>query len=313
MKVRGLLLLALSVIFWGSGCATIKGYPDRSGSLSTELGTLSRYFDPTIIEQYEHAPNKKIFRDEVVYGRIRAIDLHFAKFQQDLVREDFMGRVASRWTVLGLTGAIATGPGASASAILGGISAGITGASETIEEKTFIKATIPVLLAKMVSLRKEVLVEIMKGLREEVEVYPLNQALMDVEKYYQAGTITGALIGIAETAGADAKMAEGAIKELTLTPLPQKQRDQKRALGDAIEALMKKMPSLSDPDKSEYLKKINAALKKLNAPEGKDLHEALKNLRDRLRSTHSDPKDIAMMTEVFKTEGIFTLAGTPAP
>jgi hypothetical protein len=295
MKAKVFLMLVISISMLGSGCATIKGYPERSGNLTAELQELNRYFDPKIIDQCNKAPNKTC-RDEIVYGRILAIDLHFAKFQQDLVREDFMGRVASRWAVLGLTGAIATSPGASASAILGGISSGITGAWETIDQKTFIKETIPVLLAKMVALRKEALVNIMTGLKQDVEAYPLNQALIDVENYYRAGTITGALIGIAETAGAAAKKADEEIKKLT--PLPKEKIEQKRALTKAI-------GTLKEANKAD-LEKIHKAIRMLKPEITPDasFDKAIQQLQDCVDEKASTSQGIEDVTKVFKDVGI---------
>jgi hypothetical protein len=215
MIIKNILVMPIIISIFLSGCATIKGYPDRSGNVNADLQELDRYFSPKIIDQYASAPDKRAFRNEVIYGQIRAIDLHFAKFQQQLVREDFLGRVASRWTVLGLTGAVATGPGATASAVLGAISTGVTGAWETIDQKTFIKETMPALLTKMEAQRKETLVKIMTGLKLGVEEYPLNLALIDIGNYYRAGTIPGALAGITEKAGADAKKAEDKLEQLT--------------------------------------------------------------------------------------------------
>ena len=73
----------------------------------------------------------------------------------------------------------------------------------------------------MVAQRKVVLVRIRKGLTHAIDAYPLTLALNDLDRYYQAGTIPGALSAIADTAGATATKAEAHLERLVvLTPVP---------------------------------------------------------------------------------------------
>src|SRR5262249_24753628 len=46
------------------------------------------------------------------------------------------------------------------------------------------------------------------GLQQPVEDYPLALGLNDLDAYYNAGTVLGALIGITEVVGAEAQRAE---------------------------------------------------------------------------------------------------------
>jgi hypothetical protein len=79
----------------------------------------------------------------------------------------------------------------------------------------------PTLLATMVAQRKVALVRIHEGLTHAIDAYPLTLALNDLDRYYQAGTIPGALSAIADTAGATATKAEAHLERLVvLTPVP---------------------------------------------------------------------------------------------
>lgn len=208
-----LLLMGFALL---NGCASVSGYPDRSYDLKAELAALDIYHRPDIITTYngKTGADKKDYRDEVVNARLRAIDLHFSIFEQAVARENVIGNVGVDWAVLGLGGATALAPLSATKSILGAISGGITGAKGSVDKNVFYNKTMPVLLAKMESLRKEVLVRIREGLTQSTSDYPLTQALIDLDDYYKAGTIPGAIIGIAVTSGDSIKKSDDQIKNI---------------------------------------------------------------------------------------------------
>ena len=71
--------------------------------------------------------------------------------------------------------------------------------------------------------------------------YPLTQALVDLEDYYNAGTIPGAIVGITASANENAKKASDEIKVVALARvsalMPQSSQDEVKEIGDAIEGL----------------------------------------------------------------------------
>ena len=104
---------------------------------------------------------------------------------------------------------------------LSATAAGLGGAGTSIDQKVFFDTTMPTLLATMVAQRKVALVRIHEGLTHTIDAYPLTLALNDLDRYYQAGTIPGALSAIADTAGATATKAEAHLERLVvLTPVP---------------------------------------------------------------------------------------------
>jgi len=192
------------------GCSTLRAYPDRSGDVATELKALDEYHAATVLKTYSEKPDaaKKAYRDEVVTGRIRAIDLHFGEFQQAVFREGVSTNLAADMILLGLGAATATTGGAALKAALGATSAGVAGAKASIDKNVYFEKTMPALLGQMLASRKTALVKIQEGLSKDVNLYPLNQALIDLEDYYNAGTIPGAIVAIVEQAGAAAKTAD---------------------------------------------------------------------------------------------------------
>ena len=219
LPLTGTMLLVLMVVFC-SGCpAPLKGYPNMSYNLVEELNALKDYNSPKVITTYnnfgENKAGKKAFRNEVVYARKRAIDLNFATFQKNVYKQLAVGGIGADWAVLALTGATTVTP----NAVLGGIAAGITGAKGKVSEHLFFNNTIPVLFSKMEAQRKEVFVRIATGLaKPEVDEYPLMEALDDLDDYYKAGTIPGALNGIVTTAGNQAAQARERLNRLRGVP-----------------------------------------------------------------------------------------------
>jgi hypothetical protein len=208
-------LLILPAIF--SSCTAIRGYPQRSDDIHNELKQLKIYYAADIINQYsgkQSESDKRMFRDEVILGRIRAIDLHFDIFRKSLTKEYVTLNLGSDLSVLGLNAAGVIVPTASTKAIFAAISGGLVGAKGTIDKDVFYEKTIAVLFSKMDALRKERLVMIRTGLGLNTDKYPILQAMIDVEDYFNAGTLPGAIMGIAVISGAMIQKADEDLKNL---------------------------------------------------------------------------------------------------
>lgn len=191
-----------------AGCASLKAYPDRAGDVATELQQLDQYFAATVLKDYAAKPDdtaKRAYRDEVATGRIRAIDLHFGTFQQAVFREGVNTNIVTDLIILGLGAATATTGGAGLKSALGATTTGVAGARTSIDKNLYFENTMPALVAQMIASRKTVLVKIQQGLDRNVTQYPLSQALIDLEDYYNAGSIPGAIAAVTEQAGATAK------------------------------------------------------------------------------------------------------------
>jgi len=84
----------------------------------------------------------------------------------------------------------------------------VTGTRAAYEKEILAEKTLTAIHTAMRANRMKIAVRILSGLQKDVDAYPLPVALSDLDAYYNAGTILGALIGITETVGAEVQRAE---------------------------------------------------------------------------------------------------------
>ena len=87
--------------------------------------------------------------------------------------------------------------------------------------------------------RKTVLVKIRQGLGQSVANYPLTHAMADLEDYYNAGTIPGALTGINADSGAKGEIAVIDLRKITAGTVTKEAFDRRKALINTIDGLDK--------------------------------------------------------------------------
>jgi hypothetical protein len=201
-----------------AGCTAMNGYPKKCGDVKAELKNLEQYYLPDKLDEYNKLVGedaRKALRDNVVNGRLHAIDLQFTEFEQAVAGEHVKADLASDVAIIAVsaTGTALAGYGVAQTVLLA-VNSVISGTRAAVNEKVYFKKTIAVLFAKMESLRKVVLVRIRTGLTQPDSKYSLHEALIDLDDYYKAGSIPGALMGILEEAGASADEADKELKEI---------------------------------------------------------------------------------------------------
>ena len=201
------LLIALLT----SGCFTsIEGGPPRLFSIAEELG-VARARLSVGEEAYYATPSAqtKRFRNEIIAARMRAADTYYYAFEASLIRErQELGFISSIITI-GLSGAVPLVSAVDTKNILGAASAGLQGATKAYSDEVLFQKTVQVLATQMRARRDIIASEIIERLRTlDIDAYPLSMALGDVDEYYAAGTIAGALIEIQKTVSAESRSAE---------------------------------------------------------------------------------------------------------
>jgi len=229
-------LFVLTCFLCVSGCSTMSGIPERSINVEKELESLKDYFLPTIISIYNSKSTdseKKSYRDEVVFARLRAIDLNYNNFISDISVESKELSIGADSAVLLLGAAGAVSTVSSTQAILSASTATVTGIKSSIDKNAYYDSTLTALVSQMQASRKEVLVAIYLGMELGVNEYSLMRALIDVESYFQAGTIIGSVNEINKSSGAKNSKADEEISNIV------KAKYHKDKSGDAIRAYWK--------------------------------------------------------------------------
>lgn len=199
------------------GCASSSGIPRKPWDSAKELKALAPYLAGDVMAAYNGSAGtaaKTAYRDAVVYARLRAIDLTYSTFVTALAKERNIEAIATDTSVLILTGTASLMTPASTKSILAAISGGVVGIKGSIDKNLFYDKTMPVLLTQMDALRKQRLATILAGLGTPADRYSLTQALVDLEDYFQAGTIPYALMAVNAEGGAASQKATKEIKDL---------------------------------------------------------------------------------------------------
>jgi hypothetical protein len=158
-----------------------------------------------------------VCRNKFIAARMYATDIRFSEFEEKLFRQTRESGFFATLVTLGLTTS-ATFATNGASQILSGIATLIIGGREAFQKEVLAERTVIAIHTAMRARRAQVRLRLRNGLLQSTDQYPVTAALADLNDYYEAGTILGALIGITETVGAEAKQAEE--KLLQLAPLP---------------------------------------------------------------------------------------------
>lgn len=227
----------------------------RNTSLRSDL------YEPGYIkalsEKYEASSEgeRMRIRNEIVHRLMAETDDNFLIWSQRVFGARIAGNTLGDATT-GILSTIAVGSGAAAAKSLGVAIASISGVRIATDKNLFMEQNASALYSKMKEQRAIVAVQVEQYLDLGTTKYPLNKALRDVERYYEAGTLGTASSRLASDAESDAKVAEAQTE---------------KAKGDKIVApgiiahagLSPTLPSRS-PVNSATPEQIAAAIRKAN-------------------------------------------------
>ena len=138
-------------------------------------------------------------RNSEIALRMYAVDLNYTRYEAQLTHETQGINLASTVVNLGLTGAASVIPAGQTTKVLSAIATGLTGASAAYDKEVLLAHSIQNVQTQMRANRSDVAARIFANMRCPVRVYPMGMALSDLEAYYRAGTMTGGLVGVANT------------------------------------------------------------------------------------------------------------------
>ncbi len=198
--VLALLLVALT------GCASIDSAPPRFGTEANALKAVDAYFDGTLRRYLAAQPQKqKEIRNGFIETRAALIDQGYAGFRQTLYTQRVGMNVGVDLATLGLNAVGAVTGSAPAKTGLHALSGGLIGSKASIDKNVFFDRTMPALVAQMEAQRSALRLRMMGGMMVDTSRYPLMQARADLEEYYAAGTMVGAIGSITTQAMVEQK------------------------------------------------------------------------------------------------------------
>lgn len=199
-------IAACVLVFSTASCSLVR--PDlRPDEIQpTQMFTrelLSKFSTPAWRATYDSSigEEKALERNKILNELVFLSDLVYSDFENSLY-----GRAATMSTVvdmltLSVTAAAAATGTAEVKAVLAGVAAVATGGKTIVEKNLYQEQSRIAIAFKMRELRKRKLREIYQGELAEVDAYPLEQGLIDIQQLGEAGTVVSALQSIANDAG----------------------------------------------------------------------------------------------------------------
>ena len=239
--VGGILLLA-------SGCATVSGYPDEpkkvnyAGGPAKDLSSAEidavRRIHGTSADRFEMSVTE--YRNSFINSELGAIDGSFSSFLQKLRTQRATFNIVTSGVLLSLNGLAATTGTAGTKAALAAASAGILGQKGAVDQEVFHAETLAALIARMKAARLTALVPIKAGLSRDGQIYSLEEALVQLHAYRDAGNLLSTLDEISTDAGAATTTARGQIATVTRDTIYRDSRQQITTLQGRVSKLSDK-------------------------------------------------------------------------
>jgi hypothetical protein len=208
LKIFTYLLLVMA-----TGCAGLKQFPEATIDFNEILYKKDPGYAVAISKISKPNSDKVTIRNRMIDERLRVIDIYFGEFQKALSRENVTANfgVAVAQVLVGGVGSLTT---ETISQILSATSGGLVGAQQAYSKSALFEQTMPALLAQMIAARKSILAEIMEGRKKSIVKYPLSAAARDIEAYYFAGSVPGAILATSADAKVKNDMAESRLESL---------------------------------------------------------------------------------------------------
>ena len=235
-KCRAILAL-LFISSWGAGCVTISSGPTRIFDSSAEIPSLMAY--ASVPDNHTDKQSRNTF----IAARMYAIDLEYSTYFERLLKERQLGSSALDATLLGLTAATTIVHGDAAKTALGAVSTAFAGARTDIDQDIYMAQTLQILMNTMEAQRLAIRNRLDANMKLDATDYTAWRALTDLDDYYRAGTLAGALQYLASTTGQNAQdqknLQNGTTPNATAagSPSPSSQTKGITSLGATVRAL----------------------------------------------------------------------------
>ena len=195
-----------------AGCAGLRQFPEVTQDHNAALATLDKDYSLAVEQIYgkREAPNASIngatakaVRNRLIETRMAVIDAYFKEFQAGLVQENVRADFLISVVGIGVGGAGALAS-ETVSQILSAVSGGLAGGQAAYGKAVLYDKAMSALVAQMQASRKAVAADMFERWGDDIDRYPMWMARKDLEAYYFAGSLPGAILATA----ADAKVKD---------------------------------------------------------------------------------------------------------
>jgi hypothetical protein len=194
---------AVLLAMMATGCvASIQAYPDRP--FDNAAPVLNKIDSVRVVQEFYSLgteTERRTYRDELIAERVAAINISYRHFEEQLFQEGTVRNITTDWTLLGLAATGATISVSTTQTILAAISGGIVGARAAFDKNALFDRALPSLVSKMQASRQQIELRMLNGMKLDTNSYGIIEALGDLDSYYSAGTLPGAILNIAGDAG----------------------------------------------------------------------------------------------------------------
>jgi prefoldin subunit 5 len=301
---RALALLIISIAI--AGCQTMKdgGAPDPAFDIEADMKALAAEFNTAtqVSAYYATAADKRIdARNRFISGRLIQIDLRYIQFIRSLNADRQKIETAADLANLSLSIAGTLTGGLQAKSNLAAAATAVTGTKTTIDKEYFYEKSMNTLVGTMNAKRKEVLVGILQGMTTRaIDEYPFEMALRDLNDYYLAGTVNGALNFINAQAASQEKASDEKIKEIPrLTKTNEEIVTSLRELNEALA-----QPQVTAASAQSVLTALGDT-----TPRANDLNTLKEALRAKLRAVNRMKTIVEKVAETERLRAAFKAAG----
>jgi hypothetical protein len=153
-------------------------------------------------------------RNHLLSEFVWAVDRNYDRFEVAFYTNKAAEDIAGDFIGLGLGGASVFTGSAHAKTILSVVAATVIGAKASIDSRWYNQETREAIVSEMRALRSTQLAVIEKGMGEPLSSYSLDEGILDVQEYYQEGSIVAALQAISQTASGQAVAAKAALSQM---------------------------------------------------------------------------------------------------
>jgi len=239
-------LLAVIVLSGLGGCAGLRQFPVVSPNPEQELQDFDAGYEKALVQIYGSDGNspttndeqQKRIRNKLIETRMAVIDAHFREFETGLVKENVGTELGISLLGIGV-GAAGSLVAETASQILSAVSGGLAGAQAAYSKAVLYDKATSALLAQMRASRKAMAAQIFQRWTLNMEQYPLWVARTDLDAYYFAGSLPGAILATAADAKTKEDQADDVLLLRTITPgsASREMFDRRSVLGNTIDGL----------------------------------------------------------------------------